>query len=141
MPGSVSHDDLMRYLDGELPSDERRRVDAALGVSTELQRDMALFRALKEDLHGLSFTPTVRRGGTWDVIHRRLTRPIGWILLVVGLAVWSGYGAYVFATSPADLIEKLAAGAVVIGILLLLASVIWEQYQDWLVDPYRDVHR
>lgn len=141
MPKAVDHEDMMRYLDGELPPEERHRVEAALGGSTELQRELSLFQALKEDLHELSFTPPVWRSGVWNEVNRRLTRPIGWILLVVGAALWTGYGAYVFATSPADLIEKLAAGAVVIGILLLLASVIWEQYQDWLVDPYRDVHR
>ena len=141
MPGPVERDDLMRWLDGELPPDERRRVDEALEASTELRREMELFRAIKNDLHELSFTPPVRRGGVWNEVNRRLTRPMGWILLVVGAAVWFGYGAYVFATSPGDLVEKLAAGAVVIGILLLLASVIQEQYQDWLVDPYRDVHR
>ena len=37
--------------------------------------------------------------------------------------------------------EKLATGAVAIGILILFASVIWERYQEWLRDPYRDVHR
>jgi hypothetical protein len=37
--------------------------------------------------------------------------------------------------------EKLATGAVVIGILALLTSVIWERYREWLTDPYRDVHR
>ena len=74
-------------------------------------------------------------------MNQQLTRPIGWILVVVGAAVWTGYGAYVFATSPANPWEKLATGAVVIGILLLLASVIWERYREWLTDPYRDVYR
>jgi hypothetical protein len=47
----------------------------------------------------------------------------------------------VFSTSPGDPWEKLATGAIVIGILTLLASVIWERYRDWGTDPYRDVHR
>ena len=33
------------------------------------------------------------------------------------------------------------SGAIVIGIILLLASVILEQYRQWLIDPYRDVQR
>ena len=32
-------------------------------------------------------------------------------------------------------------GAIVIGILLLFASVIWERYRVWLTDPYRDIQR
>ena len=27
------------------------------------------------------------------------------------------------------------------GILVLLASVIWERYREWLTDPYRDIQR
>jgi hypothetical protein len=131
----------MRYLDGEMPPDERRRVESELGTSTELQRELAIFRAMQADFRELSFQPHLERGGVWNEVNRRLTRPVGWILLVAGTAVWTGYGAYVYYTSPADLVEKLSTGAVVIGILFLLASVIWEQYQEWIEDPYKDVHR
>lgn len=132
---------LMRYLDGELSPEERRRVEAAIGTSTELQRELAIFGSMKEGLAGLSFQPPPRGTGLWDRVHRRVSRPVGWILLIAGCAVWAGYGAYVFYTAPGDLLEKLSTGAVVIGILLLLASVIQEQYRDWLEDPYKDVHR
>ena len=83
----------------------------------------------------------VTAGAIDDRVNRHLTRPIGWILLLIGGVVWVAYAAYLFFTSPADLIEKLATGAMVIGILLLLASVIWEQYRSWLTDPYRDLQR
>jgi hypothetical protein len=59
----------------------------------------------------------------------------------VGAVVWLAYGVYTFTTSPADLWQKLATGAVVIGILMLLTSVIWERYREWLTDPYRDIQR
>ncbi|NNL30847.1 MAG: anti-sigma factor, partial [Gemmatimonadetes bacterium] len=61
--------------------------------------------------------------------------------LLIGVAVWMAYGAYVFATSPASPWEKLGTGAIAIGILMLLASVIWERLREWETDPYRDVHR
>ncbi|NIR34814.1 MAG: hypothetical protein GWN02_01710 [Gemmatimonadetes bacterium] len=51
------------------------------------------------------------------------------------------YGAYLFATSSASPWEKLATGAIAIGILMLLASVIWERLREWETDPYRDVYR
>lgn len=140
MATRISHEELMRYLDGELPSPERRRVESALAESTELQREMAIFKGLKEDFLELSFQPPPRNG-LWDEVNRRVTRPIGWLLLVSGTAIWAGYGAYLFWTSPGEIFEKMVTGAVVIGVLLLLASVIWEQYRDWLRDPYRDVHR
>ena len=44
---------------------------------------------------------------------------------------------------PAARIRKFlrATGAVAIGMLALLASVIWERYREWLTDPYRDIQR
>ena len=45
------------------------------------------------------------------------------------------------AVSPVAPWGKLAAGAAVIGLMLLFASVAAERYRDWLTDPYRNVHR
>lgn len=137
----VSSDDLMRYLDGEMAPEERARVDAGLERSTELQRDLAMFRSLKADIQGLSFHPATYRVSVWDRVNAHVNRPIGWILVIAGLVVWMTYGAWVFATSAASPWEKLATGAIAIGILMLLASVIWERYRDWEHDPYKDVHR
>ena len=141
MRDDLSHEDLMRFLDGELPPEEHARVQARIDSSTELGREAAIFRAMKEGFQDLTFHSGAYRRSVWEQVNQQLTRPIGWLLVVVGGAVWTGYGAYVFATSPANPWEKLATGAVVIGILLLLASVIWERYREWLTDPYRDVYR
>jgi hypothetical protein len=141
VPDPITHDDLMRFLDGELPPAEHARVDAAIASSTELSREVAIYRAVKHGFKELSFHPGTYHHSVWDQVDQHLTRPIGWILLVGGTAVWTGYGGYVFATSSVDPWEKLAAGAVVIGVILLLTSVIWERYREWLTDPYRDVYR
>ena len=141
MNARVSTDDLMRYVDGELSPEERSQVDAALAASTELQREVAIFRAIKADFQELSFHPAARYTSVWDRVNARVTRPIGWLLLATGLGVWLSYGVYVFATSPSNPWEKLGTGGIAIGILILFASVIWERYQEWLRDPYRDVHR
>lgn len=141
MSGHISHEDLMRFLDGELSPEEHARIEAGIAASTELSRELHLFRAMKSGFQDLSFHPGTYRVSVWDKVNQRLTRPIGWVLVVVGAAIWTGYGAYVFTVSPGDPWEKLATGAIVIGILLLLASVIWERYREWLTDPYRDVYR
>ncbi len=137
----ISSDDLMRYLDGELSPEERARVDAELASSTELQRELAVFRSLKADFQDLSFHPGTHRTSVWDDVNARLTRPIGWILVIGGVVLWMSYGAWVFATSAANPWEKMATAAIAIGVLALLASVIWERYREWGTDPYRDVHR
>lgn len=136
----VDREDLMRYLDGELPRDELDRLEAMLAGSTELQRELAIFRAMKHDMQDLSFS-VPRTSGIWAHVSRRVARPLGWTLLLAGATVWAAYGAYTYVVSPADLMEKAATGAVVIGVILLLISVIWEQYKAWESEPYRDVQR
>lgn len=141
MAERVTREQLMRYLDGEVTPEERRQIEAALADSTELQRDLALYRTMKDDLLGLSLKESRRGRSVWDTVDRRLTRPFGWTLLIAGTTAWVVYGAYLYFSSPIDAWEKLATGAIVIGILLLLASVIGERYRDWLTDPYRDIQR
>ena len=131
----------MRFIDGELTPAEHARVEAAIAGDTELNREVALFRGMKSDFQELSFHPGTLRRSVWDTVNVTLTRPVGWGLVLVGTAIWTGYGAYVFATSAVDPFEKLATSAVVIGILMLLASVIWERYREWMTDPYRDIYR
>ena len=140
-PGPVSMDELMRYLDCEMPPEERTRIEKELASSTELQRELAMYRNLKSGIQGLRFHPATYRVSVWDQVNTRINRPIGWILLVAGAVVWMSYGAYVFATSTISPWEKLGSGAVAIGILMLLASVIWERLREWETDPYRNVHR
>jgi len=141
MAGRISTDDLMRFLDGEMSPEERARVESEMEKSTELQREVAIYRALKADFQELSFHPATYRASVWDKVNTRVTRPIGWILVVMGVVLWLTYGVYLFATTPADPWEKLATGAVAIGILMLFASVIWERYREWDRDPYKDVYR
>ena len=60
---------------------------------------------------------------------------------MAGFVLWAGYGAWVFATSPANPVEKLAIGALAIGFLILLVATIFERLGEWKDDPYRDVER
>jgi anti-sigma factor RsiW len=137
----IDHSDLMRYLDGELTPEERERIEEQMERSTELQRELAVYQAMKSDLQNLTFAPVPVGTSVWSQVNRRLARPLGWVFLTVGVVAWTGYAAYLFVTSSAAVVEKLATSAVGIGIILLLATVIFERYQESLTDPYRDVHR
>lgn len=137
----VSQETLMRYLDGELPPEERRRVESAMEGSTELRRELAVYRTLHEDLATIAFESPALRGSVWDGVHKRLTKPIGWLLFATGLSAWLLHAIYVFLMSDSPSWEKLATSAVVIGILLLFASVIHDRYRELLTDPYRRVER
>ncbi len=141
MDRQVSHEALMRYLDGELPPTERRAVESALERSTELRRELGIFRTLHEDLATISFDRRATRDSVWDRVSKRLARPIGWLLVATGATAWLIHLGYLYFTSAATSWEKLATSAVLIGVLLLFASVIHERYRELLTDPYRDVER
>ncbi len=82
MTEQVSHESLMRYLDGEAAPEERARIDAALSESTELKRELVVFRTMKSDLQAMTFG-LANDQSVWGTVHRRITRPLGWILLSV----------------------------------------------------------
>lgn len=147
MSHEIERETLMRYLDEELPPEERERVEEHLSGCTECRREVEMFRRMKRDLAELPGRPDPsRRGGrressVWDAVSRRLARPLGWLLLVAGVVLWGGWAAWVFVTSDAAAFEKLFTGALVIGLALLLVSVGWERYREWQHDPYRDVEK
>jgi anti-sigma factor RsiW len=140
VPARVDQEDLMRFLDGEVTPEERAVVERFLETSSELRREVAIFRSMKEELQDLSLAA---RGGesVWKPIRSRITVPTGWVLAGAGLVVWAGYGIWAFVRSPSAILMKLATGGIAIGILVLLAHVIWERYRESRTDPYRDVHR
>ena len=140
MSHEVSHETLTRYLDNELPPDERGRVEDHLSECTECRREAEIMRTMKEDLAELPGGDP-DGGSVWDAVDRRLTRPLGWILLVAGAVVSLGLGAWGFVTADAPLTEKLAAGAMGLGLVLLLVSVGRERWKEWKDDPYRKVQR
>ena len=140
MTEHVSNESLMRYLDGEAAPEERAQIDAAVADSTELQRDLVIFRTMKSDLQAMTFGLAKDRS-VWGAVHRRITRPLGWIMLIAGFLTWGVYGSYLFFSSAIDIWEKLATSAIGLGILLLFGTVIYERRKEWHSDPYRNVYR
>jgi len=137
---AMSNEELMRFLDGEMSPSETARMEEAVASSTELERELSIYRALQVEVRDLSFAIRPDRS-VWDTIDRRLTRPIGWLLLTAGAVLWMAFGAWMFATSSVNIIEKLAVAALVIGFLILLTSTILERAREWRTDPYRDIQR
>ena len=140
MTEKMSHESLMRYLDGEVAPEERARIDAALADSTELQKDLVVFRAMKSDLQAMTFGLGSDQS-VWGAVHRRIARPLGWLLLSAGFLTWILYGSYLYVVSAIDAWEKLATSAIGLGILFLLGTVIYERRKEWQTDPYRSVYR
>jgi anti-sigma factor RsiW len=136
----VNHDDLMRFLDGELPPDRHTAVARHIEQCTECRREFVVFQTMKAELAVmLDFDradPSV-----WNRVNRRIMLPAAWVLLVAGIVALSLWGAWTYITSPENFWEKLFVGAVVVGLGLLLLSAIGDRLRDLETDPYREIQR
>ena len=136
----ITHEELMRYIDGELPADRARVVESALETSTELRRDYVLYSRMKADLGSMGERMR-QRDSAWSRVSRVIARPLGWILFSVGAAIWLAYAVYAYLTSAEAMWEKLATSAVVIGMAMLLLSALLDRYHDLKSDPYREIQQ
>jgi len=139
MSHGVTPEALMRYLDDELPPDERAAVERHIAGCSECAREVALYRTMGSELRRIGLqlqTETV-----WSGVSRRIAQPVGWALVIAGVLVWTAWGVYAWWTGPDSFVEKTAAGGVVIGLALLLTSALIDRLIDLRTDPYRRILR
>ncbi|MBW3553606.1 MAG: hypothetical protein KY466_08850 [Gemmatimonadetes bacterium] len=136
----ITHEELMRYIDGELEPERMLAVEAALESDTELRRDYLLYSRMKTDLESLG--EHMKDAGTvWTPVSRAIARPLGWILFILGAVIWMAYGVYAYLTSADAMWEKLSTSAVVVGLAMLLLSALLDRLHDLKSDPYRSIER
>ena len=126
----VSSQDLMRYLDGELPPGEQRRVEATLEASPELREQLQAFRSLRAGFHDLTF-PEREERSVWDRVAVRILRSRARWFAGVGVAVWLLYAAVVVSQGSVDAWTRVTVAGIAIGVLILFALVIRDRYQSW----------
>jgi anti-sigma factor RsiW len=128
---------LTAYADGELDPTGAAEIESHLRACTECARELMLLRNLKGAFQMIQ--PTAEKD-LWGGVHRRLTRPAGWLLIAAGVTVWIILAAIRWFQSELT-IEWLAATAVATGGVLLLVGIGWEQYHQWRNERYKDVER
>ena len=127
------------YADGELSREDAARVEAHLRVCTECARELALIQSIGGTMRAAP--PQYPHRSVWEGVHRRITFPVGWLLLVAGVAVWVALAAYEWFRNGVFSAAWLAATAIIIGLVLLLVGVAYEQYREWKESPYKDIQR
>ena len=127
---AVSTQDLMRYLDGELPPHEQRRVEATLERSPELREQLEAFRSLRAGFHELTF-PEREERSVWDRVAVRILRSRARWFIGVGVAAWLSYAAVVLVQGGVDAWTRVTVAGVAIGVLVLFALVIRDRYRSW----------
>lgn len=137
---------LAGYVDGELPKDARQAFERELETSPELRRELGEFRKLKEvtDMVHYADLPDEVWEGYWASLYRKLERGLGWILtsigiiIVIGFALFQGLGQFYF-DPQVPLIIKIGVGALGIGLVILIVSMVRERLFAYRRDRYREV--
>lgn len=131
------------YLDGALPQVQAQRVRLHVeGCGT--------CRALYEELRTLREAAISTRfdapaDNEWPELPLtrpgRISRSLGWVLLVAWLAVVSGLSLWRLLTQTGDPLEIFLMLGLPGGLLLLFVSVLTDRLRDLKTDRYRGVHR
>ena len=135
-------ENLARFVDEELHGEDLRRFEQHLETCTECRREVSIFQSLKGELQAMGMKqPDIPGGSVWNDVNRKVARPIGWIFTTIGFFMYLAYAVYTFIISTGNLFEKLAIGLLVIGFVVLLATVAWERIVDYRTDPYKGVEK
>jgi anti-sigma factor RsiW len=133
-----AREQLSAYLDGELAPDDARRLERHLHDCTECSRELAILTDLRGAIRTMAQTAGHR--SVWDDVNRRITRPAGWVLLLLGAAIWAVLALLAWWRAELTL-EWVAGTGVAAGLILLLIGMGHEQYRDWKDTRYKDVER
>ena len=133
---------LSAFLDDELTQAESQRVRLHLEDCADCRRALEELGVLREAARSLEFPRPGR--DELDRLDRALSvrgpRLLGWMLVLVGAAVWVGYIAYQMATQELRTVHLVLA-TLGLGFILLLASVVRQRCLELPHDRYRRVRR
>lgn len=128
---------LMAYADGELDRHAASEIERHLDTCTECSRELSIVNSLKGAMKEMESNQS---RDVWGAVHRRLTTPVGWLLILGGTLFWVVLA--VVRWFQAELtVEWLASTAVVTGLIMLFVAVGSEQYRNWKIERYKDVER
>jgi ferric-dicitrate binding protein FerR (iron transport regulator) len=139
---------MTKALDGVLTPEEQAEFDELMRVNSAFRHEWESLKSIKEVTATMTFKrpPEETWDRYWAGVYARLERGIGWLLLSVGAAVLlaiAGYHAVMnmIEDQSTPLSIKLAVGAVVIGVAVLLVSVLREKWFVRKTDKYREIIR
>lgn len=134
---------LSAFLDGELTQAESQRVRLHLEGCPECRAQLDQMARLQRATAALEFPgPDERLDGLAERLSVRGPRGAGWLFLVVGLAAWLLYGIVLAIMNwRRPTVPELLVAALVVGMVLLFLSVVWQRYLEYPTDRYRRVKR
>ena len=138
---------LSAYVDGELDPADVARIEAHLAADATARAEVEELRRLKRLAAGLRLreAPPEDWEAFWAQAYNRAERGLGWVLLLVGIAVAGLWGvahvAIAIFASDLPLVVKLGLVGAAVGALILLVSVLRERLFTRRRTRYDDIVR
>jgi len=135
---------MVKVVDEVASPAEREELMAYLVDKPELMEELEAQRSLKAITDG--WVRRLEHDLAQDRHERspllRLERALGWTLLLVGIAILSGWGLTEAMLDPeVPVWARVGLGAGIAGTLVLLFSVVRWRLSTWKSDPYNEVIR
>ena len=138
---------LEKYFENSLTAREQSEFDDFLKIDKYLE-EFQKQKSLKEVFMKMNLKEP--KNNFWDDywlnIYNRLERGIAWILISLGLTFLIGYAIYefiqkLFVDDGGPVIVKLGLITLFIGALILILSLIREQFIKFKNDNYKEIKR
>lgn len=136
--------DGMRLLDGEMTVDEKSRYEEHVKTCDDCRSELKQLGRVVELTDEMRFkTPDDEFwDGYWESIYRRVERSTGFFLVIVGALGVLLYGIFRAVTSPGFLTyEGVSITVILVGLVVIFASVARERFHESKNDPYKGVKR
>ena len=139
---------MMAYLDGEISEEERNLVEKHLAECRKCKAEFDSFTQLKEvtDKVKLADLKEDIWSGYWKGVYRRIERGAGWFFLSIGAIILAALGAFqffknLFQDPTVSIVVKIGVGALSLGVIVLVVSIIRERVFAYKHERYREIER
>lgn len=131
-------------LDNELTPEESTELNTHLIRCASCRSDYEDLRRTEQKLEAISYVEITDQAASalWKLPFARFLSIASLLLVIGGYAALLLYGIVMFLIDrDEDLFGRITLGAIVIGFLMLLVSLIIERIRTYRVDPYKEIER
>ncbi len=135
---------LMGLMDKELSPAESHEVNEHLIRCAACREEYDKLCESSKKLSGIAFCEPDEQilSRIWQSPYSRFSRNAALWMILSGWLALMGYGLFTALTAPGEaLLPRLGTGAVILGFVILLVSVVRERIRGYQTDPYKEVKR
>jgi len=135
---------LMGLMDKELSAEESHEVNEHLIRCAACREEYDQLCESSQKLAGMAFCEVDEQtlARSWKSPYSHFTRNAALWMIGVGWLLLMALGLFTALTAPNEpLLPKLGTGAVLLGFVILLISIIRERVRGYQTDPYKEVKR